>query len=236
VLANETALTRAELVARIADHGIVLDPKSQAPAHLMAYAAMTGLIHRGPEADRDEPTYELAAEEPKVPDDEALARLASRYLAGYGPATVEDFANWSGLPAGRARSGFAAIGPTRVIVNDRSAYALNDPEVNVSPDTRPEVRLLGHFDTYLLGYRSRELAVPPEHDRRIQAGGGFINPAVLVDGRVLGTWRQTNKKGRVVVTVEPFTAIPKRVWPELRAEVTDLGRFLRAPADWDFPT
>ena len=237
VLAKETPLTRAELVARLADHGIVLDPKSQAPAHLMAYAAMTGLVHRGPEADKDEPTYELTTNpRPRLPDDEALARLAARYLAGYGPATVEDFATWSGLPTGRARTGFEAIRPTRVTVNDRPAYALDDPDVNLSPGTRPQVRLLGHFDTYLLGYRGRELAVPPEHDRRIQAGGGFINPAVLVDGRALGMWRQTNKKGRIVVTVEPFTAVPKRVWPELRAEVTDLGRFLGTPADWDFPT
>jgi hypothetical protein len=202
----------------------------------MAYAAMTSLIHRGPDADKDEPTYELAATRPKLQDDAALARLATRYLAGYGPATAEDFAAWSGLPTGRARTGFEAIGPSRVTVNGRAAYALDSQEVNDSPDTRPQVRLLGHFDTYLLGYRRRELAVPPEHDRRIQAGGGFINPAVLVDGRVLGTWRQTNKKGHIVVTVEPFTAIPRRVWPELRVEVTDLGRFLGAPVDWDFPT
>jgi hypothetical protein len=108
--------------------------------------------------------------------------------------------------------------------------------VNLSPDTPAGVRLLGHFDTYLLGYRSRALAVPPEHDRRIQAGGGFINPAVLVDGQALGTWRQANKKGRITVTVEPFTAIPERVWPAIRTEVIDLGRFLGTSIDWDFPT
>jgi hypothetical protein len=117
-----------------------------------------------------------------------------------------------------------------VTVEDRPAYLSG--EVNFSPDTASEVRLLGHFDTYLLGYRSRELALPVELDRRIQAGGGFINPAVLVDGRVVGTWRRTNKK----VSVEPFDGIPKRLWPKLRAEVTDLGRFLGTPVDWDFPT
>jgi winged helix DNA-binding protein len=234
VLSNETQLTRAELVARLADHRLTLDPKSQAPAHLLAYAAMTGLIQRGPEATKDEPTYELTTTEPALPPEAALARLATRYLTGYGPATESDFAAWSGLPLGQARQGFEAIRPTRVTVDGRRAFLIG--EVNFSPDAPTEVRLLGHFDTYLLGYRGRELAVPAEHDRRIQAGGGFINPAVLVDGRVEGTWRHVNKKGRGTVTVEPFTAIPKRLWPELRAEVTDLGRFLGTPADWDFPT
>jgi hypothetical protein len=234
ILTNETPLTRAEVVARLADHGLALDPRSQAPAHLMAYAAMTGLVRRGPDAAKDEPTYELAPKAQRLPSEDALARLATRYLAGYGPATEADFAAWSGLPLGQAHTGFEAIRPVRVTVDDRPAYVLD--VVNLSPDTPAGVRLLGHFDTYLLGYRSRELAVPPEHGRRIQAGGGFINPAVLVDGQAVGTWRQANKKGRIAITVEPFTAIPKRVWPEIRAQVADLGRFLGTPTDWDFPT
>lgn len=237
VLGKETPLTRAELIKRIAEHGVVLDPKSQAPAHLLAYAAMSGLIHRGPEAAKDEPTYELSANAGQaIPQEEATARLAQRYLVGYGPATAEDFAAWSGLPLGLARSGLDATGPNRVIVDGRMAYATSSAEVNDSRDSLTQVRLLGHFDTYLLGYRSRRLAVPAEHDRKIQAGGGFINPAVLVDGQAVGMWRQVNRKGRIAVSVEPFTEIAREVWAKLPAEAEDLGRFLGSPVDWDFPT
>lgn len=237
VLAKETPLTRAELVARVADHGVRLDPRSQAPAHLLGFAAMSGLIQRGPEAAKDEPTYELMTNPTApLPEDEAVARLAGRYLAGYGPATAEDFAAWSGLPLRLARNGLESLAPASATVDGQPAYLRNDQTVNISPDTPTQVRLLGHFDAYLLGYRSRALAVPPEHDRKIQAGGGFINPTVLVDGHGLGTWRQASKKGRITVTVEPFGDLPRRVWPKLRAEVTDLGRFLGALADWDFPT
>src|SRR5689334_1920493 len=52
-------LERAEVVVRLADHGVVLDPKSQAPAHLMVYAAMTGVVCRGPDRHNDEATYVL---------------------------------------------------------------------------------------------------------------------------------------------------------------------------------
>lgn len=225
-------LTRAQLIARI---GVPLDPGTQAPAHLLSYAAMTSGVCRGPDTEADEPTYVLTddwvGEQPTLPQDEALARLAARYLTGYGPATAEDFAAWSGLPLGQARAGFHAIAErtTEVTLAGERAHAIEPAAVEDSP--KATVRLLGHFDTYLLGYRSREFAVPPEFDRRIQAGGGFIMPAVLVDGQVVGTWRQVHKGSRLMIDIEPFTTIPKRLWPSIRAEAADIGRFLGVPTE-----
>jgi len=41
--------------------------------------------------------------------DEALAELARRYFTSHGPATVQDFAWWSGLPVADARSGIGML-------------------------------------------------------------------------------------------------------------------------------
>ena len=49
-------------------------------------------------------------------------------------------------------------------------------------------RLLGAFDPYLLGWKDREFAVPPEHARAVHPGGGIIRPVATVDGLVVGTW------------------------------------------------
>lgn len=235
VLRDSAPLTRAELVSRIADHGVVLDPRSQAPAHLLGYAAMTGGLCRGPEVD--EPTYTRTSDwigaPPALPEDEALARLATRYLVGHAPATAADFAAWSGLPLGRARTAFEAIADDLEPAGEAGSVLARTAAPHAPG--RPEVRLLGHFDTYLLGYRSRELAVPAEFDREIQSGGGFIMPAVLVDGRVLGTWRQRRTKDGIEVSVAPFTTLPKRLMPALREEVADLGRFLASHATLQEP-
>lgn len=239
VLTGSEPLERPELVTRLADHGMPLDPATQAPAHLIGYAAMCGLVCRGPETGADEPTYVLVEEwvdtPPAVPAETARARLARRYLGGSGPAGAEDFAAWSGLPLGESRAAFAAIADEvecRDAPGGKPLFVLagagQDEET-----TGPRVRLLGHFDGYLLGYRSRDLAVPARYDRRIQTGGGFVMPAVLVDGRAVGTWRQTRARNRLVVEVEPFTTIPRRVLPALRAEVADLGRFLDVPVELD---
>jgi hypothetical protein len=91
------------------------------------------------------------------------------------------------------------------------------------------VRLLYRFDDYLLGWRGRDLVLSPRFARRIQAGGGWIHPAVVVDGRVMGTWRLTSGGGRLTVAVEPFEPLDGAL-PGLEAETADLGRFLGAPA------
>jgi hypothetical protein len=236
VLAGEHPLSRAELVGRLAGEGVALDPRSQAPAHLVAYAANHGLICRGPDLDGDEPSYVLLAdwvgERRELAPEAALAELARRYLGGHGPAGAGDFAAWSGLPAQRARRGFELIAGEldQARAGDRRLWTLAAARDDPADVERPSVRLLGHFDAYLLGYRDRELVLERRFARRIQAGGGMVQPALLVDGRVVGTWRQQRRRDRLTVRVEPFGPLDRAVQRALDAEAADLGRFLGAEA------
>ena len=208
VLGAEGPQTRDALAPRLP-----VDPAGQAAAHLLAYAAMRGVICRGPLAGR-EPTYVLLDEwiapapAPPAPDD-ALAALGRRYLAGHGPATAQDLAAWSGIGLRRARRAIEAAAPaTSARVRDRA---------------RPHVALLGHFDPYLLGYASRDLVLDRRHARRIQSGGGFIAPAVLVDGRVVGTWRRAGGDW-----LECFEPVAQDVRAALERDRADVERFLAA--------
>jgi hypothetical protein len=208
------ALTRAEIVERMD-----LPLPGQAAPYLLGYAALTGLVCRG--ADRgDEPTYVLVRDwlgESSDSGDEA--RLAERYLAGHGPATAEDFAAWSGLPLGRARAGFDAVADGFEPVRAAGVPSRWTP-VHATRSTR----LLGHFDAYLLGYRGRELAVPAALAGAIQSGGGFVMPAIAVDGRVVGTWRQRSTKDMIHIELT-------HSGDGVEGEIADLGRFLQRPVD-----
>jgi hypothetical protein len=167
-----------------------------------------------------------------VEPDEALAELARRYAGAHGPAAPADFAYWSGLPLSRARRGFELVAGEleEVEAVGEPAWMLPGGDLSGTGDAAPCVRLVPHFDEYLLGYRSRGMILPPRFARRIQAGGGWVRAAVLVDGRVAGTWRQQRTAGRTVVTVEPFEAIDPAALPALEAEAADLGRFQNTPA------
>ena len=60
VLDGEKPLTRDELVAGLIDRGIPLERKSQAPYHLIVYAALKGLVCLGPDRENGDQTYCLA--------------------------------------------------------------------------------------------------------------------------------------------------------------------------------
>lgn len=218
------------LIEQIAGEGTRIDAKTQAPAHLLMYAAMRGLICRGPDVARDEPTYVLlddwVDDSGRLDREEALAELARRYLAGYGPATVQDFLTWSGLPAVDGKKAFTLISEEIVNVNAAGTVmsALSSTDLDAIGECRPH--LLGHFDALLLGYRNRALLLDPAYSKRIQAGGGFIQPAAVVDGRVIGTWRLVRDGKRLKVVIEPFAGLPRGSRDGLHVEAEDIGRFL----------
>ncbi len=245
-------LTRAALVEAVAAMGLALDPRSQAPAHLVSYAAKQGLLCRGPDLQGEEPTYVLLDDWVQRParstpaatlqqdPEAALGELARRYLRAHGPASDADFAAWSGLPLRQARRGFqqlAAAGELDTVDaagTPAATLAGSAPPSDEEPPGAgaPHLRLLGHFDAYLLGYRNRDLVLAPRFANRIQAGGGIIHPAILLDGRVAGTWHQHRAHDLLTVIAGPFggEGLTAATLPALEAEVADVGRFLGVQA------
>jgi hypothetical protein len=234
VLANEGPLTRAEIVERLATNGIHLE--GQARPHLLARAALEGLICLGPDRG-SEPTYVLLKDwideehtGHPLSEDEAYAKLTRRYLSAYGPATPGDQAVWSGLPLSKTRAAWQRINGEllEVETDSSSVWMLKTHEawLDKLPTDIPIVRLLPRFDIYLLGYQKRDLAVPSQYTKRINAGGGIVHPTLLVDGRAVGIWKSKRMKNELVVMVEPFEQLAPEIDKGLEAEVEDIGRFL----------
>ncbi len=233
-LQESGALTRAEIITLLKEEG--LPSEGQAPVHLLYRAALEGMLCAGPNRGK-EPTYVaweswLGKPRPR-PRQEALAELARRYLQAYAPAGPEDLASWSGLKLGEARQAWQLNAGQLVEVEAAGspAWLLKSQlpwleELEAGDDTPPQVRLTPRFDTYLLGYASRELAVEAAHARRIHPGGGIINAALLVDGQAQGTWKIQRQRGRLEVQVEPFEDLAEELLPGIEAEAADVGRFL----------
>jgi hypothetical protein len=211
-------LTRGELVERLDARGAGIDASDQAPAHLMLLAAASGLVCRGPDRTPDLPTYVLlddwVAPEPARERDVALAELARRFRAAYGPSEADDLRYWSGLPAADARRAWTLAGPPP------------PPPEDAGP---PPPRLLPAFDGVLLGHRDRTPLVPAA-DAPLLTSGSWILPSVVAGGRVVGTWRRDGD----AVRIAPFRGrLPRGSVRGLRAEVADVGRFLGVPARFE---
>jgi hypothetical protein len=126
--------------------------------------------------------------------DAAGEALVRRYLAAFGPAATADLRAWSGL-AGLPRA-VAAVREELVGFRDERGRELLDlPDApRPDPDTPAPVRFLPAFDNAILGYDDRTRIVDDAH-RGLSVAG---ERALLVDGRVAGTW--TVDAGAVVVT------------------------------------
>ncbi|GAB4055259.1 winged helix DNA-binding domain-containing protein [Catellatospora paridis] len=230
-LAVHGPLTRAELAERLAVIGV--DLTGQAPFHLIRHAALGGLLCHGP-LRAGEPTYVLledwlpAAGERGPTEDAAVAELARRYLAAYAPATVDDFASWSGLAVGSARRAWRDLAQAAAIVTDGDVTVLaRRPEETGDQVASPDVRLLPAYDNYLTGYRTRQESVDAAFEARVWPGGGVIRPTVLVDGQVVGTW--SRGPGGRAIAVDPFSPLAGPVQVEVDRESAAITRFLHPP-------
>lgn len=192
-----------------------IDPSGQRGYHILWYLAQTSLICLGPRQGNEQ-TFVLLDEwvptAPRLSHQEALARLATCYFASHGPATLNDFAGWSGITLAEARAGLEAAKPGLVSEQfDAKEYweAKNAPAYQGHElYDSTSVYLLPGFDEYLLGYKDRSDILRAEHARKAVPGGnGIFLPIIVVGGQVTGTWKRTRRRNAVDVTVRPFTPL-----------------------------
>lgn len=164
--------------------------------------------------------------------EEAEKELLRRYLRAHGPATVQDFAQWTYMKADDARTVWRFLEEelTAVVVDSRAGWILR---ADVTPLERaaidsPTVRLLPFFDSLLLGLKDKSHLVDADHYKSVYRPAGWLAPVVLVDGRVAGTWSHTWKPRSLSVKVEEFRPWGSEIGRRVREEVDDLGRFLQA--------
>jgi hypothetical protein len=225
LLTDEGLQTRAQIAAHLKPLGIPVE--GQAVVHLLYLAACEGILCYGPDQDSKE-TISLLKLDFADESADVLSRLAMHYLHAFAPATREDFAHWAGITLGEARTGFEQVSDELIEVRceDRSLWMLKEQESWLDQGNALTVKLLPAFDNTLLGYESRAWILPPDHVERIFPGGGILHRALLIDGKIAGTWGTGKTRHETMINVEPFAPILSEVRDALEAETQDIGRFL----------
>lgn len=197
-LRGGNALTRAELFEVLSRIGV--DPAGQRGAHAVGHLAMRGIICQGPVVARAdgvsrEQRFVLVEEhitDAHAPADPA-AELFARYIDGHGPATVADFAWWSGLTLTASRAAAAAAADRVDEIDDGVFQAPTRPRRRAVPD----VQALASFEEYYISYADRSIAGPAERFAEVGPGkNGMVRPILLAEGQIVGTWRQSTALGR----------------------------------------
>src|SRR5262249_49344399 len=151
----------------------------------------------------------------KLDEARGIELLVRRYLTGFGPATVDEIANWAGLPQERVAPALQDLRLRRVAAEDGAALVDLPRAPLPASDAPAPVRFLPTWDASLLVHARRTGILPEEHRPRVfNAKTPQSVPSFLVDGRVAGTW--TYEKGRV--RTKPFGRLDARDKRELREE------------------
>jgi hypothetical protein len=226
--------TREELGAALRAGGVATDGVRL--SHLLGQAELSGLICSGTPRDK-RPTYALLASRAPRPGaplarEAAVATLARRYFESRGPATVADFAWWSGLAPAEGRAGLEAVRAHLVSQTVGGVATWCGAETARLPDAAiARAYLLPAFDEYLVAYRDRGAVLATQDVRRLNAGGGLLAPAIVVGGHVAGTWRRTfDRRGAVTIALGPFAPPGVRARAEIGEAAERYAAFLgRAP-------
>ena len=231
-LAHGQYLTRTELGGVLRRAGVAVDGLRR--AFVTIDAEIEGVMCSGPRRN-GQFTYALLDE--RVPAgrrfsrDEALCRLARTYFGSHGPATLIDFAWWSGLAARDARSAIDAVGPglEQETVGGRTYcfVAARPPALRRAPT----VHLLPNFDEYLVAYQHREPITRAARSRVALSRGDLLTNCVVVDGIVVGTWKRTIGSGGATVEITLTERVSPRVRRALRAAADAYGDFLHRPIE-----
>jgi hypothetical protein len=130
--------------------------------------------------------------------------LVRRYLAAFGPATVQDVQAWSGLT--RLREVVERLRPALRTFRDdcrRELFDLPDAP-RPDPDTPAPARLVAEFDNLVLSHQDRSRVISDQNRKRLFTRNGIFPGTVLVAGFAAGIWRISQAGAAATLIVELF--------------------------------
>lgn len=219
-LQGEKQLTRTDLKAPLEKQKI--NTNENRLSHLLMSAELDALICSGPRVGKNF-TYMLlddrAAPTKPSTHDEAISKLTERYFTSRGPATIHDFAWWSGLTMGDIRKGIEAL-PNKFIretIDGKEYFFIpNDGKIK---DKSCTTFLMPDYDEYGISYKDRS-ALNPHKIQSLQPNGRWeILRVIIADGVMVGGWKPVETKSETNVETHLKVNLTKAQQASLRKAV-----------------
>lgn len=219
-------LSKADLLDLFTLEKIKLD--SAQLYHLLLNAELDGILCSGRIKEKEQ-TYAIFAERAlssrNKTRDKALAELATRYFASHGPATIHDFAWWSGLSLTDSRTAVALSEKNIASEKIGSQTYWFSPTLSAIKNEKDAVYLLPAFDEFIISYKDRR-HILLEHDQaKAISSNGVFRPVIVVNGLVVGLWSRTTKKNTFIIELKPFVQLNKNVRHEIENKAAGYGVF-----------
>ena len=186
---DKGSVTKEDFVLVLAEKDIQMDD------HRLSYhirmAEMTGTLCSGDLLPM-KATYALTANKvkpsAKIDRDEALMTFTRKYFQSHQPATLEDFVWWSGLNISDCRRGVDLLGDYIHVEKWKGWDFYLTDDCRTRGFRKGRFLLIPPYDEYLIGYKSRDIVLPPEHRHHAHNNSGIFQPVIAYDGKICGNW------------------------------------------------
>lgn len=158
----------------------------------------------------------------------SIDELVVRYFDTFGPATIADLQQWSGITKLREVVERNLGRLIRLLDHDGRERFDTTGRTNPDIDTPAPVRFLGEFDNLLLSHADRAHVISDEDRKRVFTVNGIIRPTILVDGFVHGMWKLQHSKTEAFIEISPFRPLSSSDRIALEAEGERLLKFAAA--------
>lgn len=183
------SVTKEDFEAALASKGITMDDHRL--SYHTRYAELDGVLCSGDllpmKASYALSERKISRTEP-IERDWALARLATKYFQSHSPATLEDFVWWSGLNVSDCRRGIESIGNHLYCDSYKGKTFYLHENSRTRGVRKGEYLLIPPYDEYLIGYKSRDIVLDPEHKHHAHNNSGIFQPVIAHDGIICGNW------------------------------------------------
>jgi hypothetical protein len=164
----------------------------------------------------------------------AQKELFRKYLSAYGPATLNDFAHWSGISVVEVKA-LRPLLDTELAEHDGMLILHEDAKIlQFTPSHLGSVRLLPYFDVYLLAHRFKEHFLKAQFYKRVFRNQGWISPVVLIDGEIVGVWAYKLSRKALEIEIELFARMDRRVRKQIEARAGELTELFQRPLSLSF--
>jgi hypothetical protein len=169
---------------------------------------------------------QIVAPSKSLTADESLAELTKRYFTSHGPALMQDFAWWSGLPLTEIKKGLAMNGSGLISEKrmDQTYWSSSSAANQVKP--LKGAYFLPGFDEYFIGYKDRSVLTDPAFAKKIMGVNGIFRPTLIRNGKITGLWKRAENKSGWEIELETFSPVSRSSFNLLSAAANNYFGFL----------
>lgn len=198
---------------------------------LTAHAAPSGRESFFARLDKWLPSVDLN----RIDEQTAKQQLLKKYLHGYGPASAQDFACWSGMLTSEAKKIIEDTVGLKKLRQERSNAELWMLEEDfmtlerIDLDAEVPPRLLPKYDSYVMGHKNRSRIARDEILRKVYRPiAGDVAATILVNGRIAGTWRSKKSRKALRIFIKPLEKLNEKTLKDLKPVANDFAQFVGA--------